>query len=175
MNLYFMRHGIAAAVDDPAFADDDERPLTNKGIKRMRRAARGLVRLKIPFDGVLTSPVLRARQTAEIVAAGIGMETRLEAISSLAPDSTVDHLLFGLTRYQDREHLLLVGHEPLLSQTMTSLLCPNRGQDQDLTIAVRKGSLCRIEIDALPPTSPGTLHWHLAPKQLRLLGQPAAK
>jgi phosphohistidine phosphatase len=175
MNLYFMRHGIAVMAGDPAFADDNERPLTNKGVKRMRRAARGLARLKIPFDGILTSPVLRARQTAEIVAAGLRMEARLEAISSLAPDSTVDHLLFGLTRYQDREHLLLVGHEPLLSQTMTSLLCPSRGQDQILAIAVRKGSLCRIEIDALPPTSPATLHWHLAPKQLRLLGQPAAK
>ncbi|MBM2806310.1 MAG: Phosphohistidine phosphatase SixA, partial [Deltaproteobacteria bacterium] len=55
-----MRHGIAIAADDPSVADDNERALTNKGIKRMRRAARGLSRLEIPFDGILTSPVLRA-------------------------------------------------------------------------------------------------------------------
>jgi phosphohistidine phosphatase len=175
MNLYFMRHGIAVAADDPDFADDNERPLTNKGVKRMHRAARGLARLKIPFDGILTSPVLRARQTAEIVVGELRLESHLEAISSLAPDSTVEHLLFGLTRFQDRKHLLLVGHEPLFSQTLSALLCPSRGQDQDLAIAVRKGSLCRIEIDTLPPTNPATLHWHLAPKQLRLLGQAGAK
>lgn len=173
MNLYLMRHGIAVAPDDPAFPDDNERPLTSKGVKRMRRAARGVARLEISFDGILTSPLVRARQTAEIVAAALGMEAHLEAISSLAPDSTVDHLLFGLTRYQDRGHLLLVGHEPLLSQTMSALLCP--GGRQDLTIEVRKGSLCRIEVDSLPPSKPGTLHWHLTPRQLRLLGTSAGK
>ena len=173
MNLYLMRHGIAVAADDPASTDDNERPLTGKGIKRMRRAARGLARLEIPFDGILTSPLLRARQTAEIVASALRLETHLEAISSLAPDSTVDHLLFGLTRYQDRKHLLLVGHEPLLGHTISALLCGDRSQD--LSVAVRKGSLCRIEIDALPPTNPGTLHWHLTPKQMRLLGGLAAK
>ena len=86
----------------------------------MRRAARGLRRLDIKFDGILTSPVLRARQTAEIVAATLGMESRLEEISGLAPESSVEHLLFGLTRYQDREHLLLVGHQPLLGQMLAS-------------------------------------------------------
>jgi len=171
MNLYFMRHGVAVPADDITVTVDNERPLTNKGVKRMRRAARGLRRLDIPFDGILTSPVLRARQTAEIVAAALGMEARLEEVSVLAPDSTVEHLLFGLTRYQDREHILLVGHEPLLSQTMSSLLCGGRGQE--IEMKVRKGSLCWIEIDALPPPGPGTLHWFLAPKQLRLMGERA--
>jgi phosphohistidine phosphatase len=61
MNLYLMRHGIAVAADDPNTTQDNDRPLTQKGIKRMRRAARGVARLKLPFDGILTSPVLRAR------------------------------------------------------------------------------------------------------------------
>ncbi|HWH77607.1 MAG TPA: phosphohistidine phosphatase SixA, partial [Candidatus Binatus sp.] len=90
MNLYLMRHGIAVAANDPAVGHDSERPLTNKGVKRMRRAARGLRRLKIPFDAILTSPVLRARQTAEIVAAALCMEASLEEISGLAPESTVE-------------------------------------------------------------------------------------
>jgi phosphohistidine phosphatase len=173
MNLYLMRHGIAVAADDPSMTHDSERPLTGKGVRRMRRAARGLRRLEIPFDGILTSPVLRARQTAEIVAAVLGLEARLEEISALSPESTVEHLLFGLTRYQDREHLLLIGHEPLLSETMSTILCHNRGHE--LEINVRKGSLCRIEIAGLPPPGPGILHWFLAPKQLRLLGERSAK
>jgi phosphohistidine phosphatase len=167
MNLYFMRHGVAVAADDPAVSQDSERSLTNKGVKRMRRAARGLQHLKIPFEAVLMSPVLRARQTAEIVAASLGIEAQLEETSGLAPESTVEHLLFSLTRYQDREHLLLVGHEPLLSRTMASLLCGSSGKIME--IAVRKGSLCRIEIDGMPPKGPGILHWFLTSKQLRLL------
>jgi phosphohistidine phosphatase len=167
MNLYFMRHGVAVAADDPAVSQDSERSLTNKGVKRMRRAARGLQHLKIPFEAVLTSPVLRARQTAEIVAASLGIEAQLEETSGLAPESTVEHLLFSLTRYQDREHLLLVGHEPLLSRTMASLLCGSSAKI--MKIAVRKGSLCRIEIDGMPPKGPGILHWFLTSKQLRLL------
>jgi phosphohistidine phosphatase len=167
MNLYFMRHGVAVAADDPAVSQDSERSLTNKGVKRMRRAARGLQHLKIPFGVVLTSPVLRARQSAEIVAAALSMEAQLEETSGLAPESTVDHLLFSLTRYQDREHLLLVGHEPLLSRTMASLLCGSSAKIME--IAVRKGSLCRIEIDGMPPKGPGILHWFLTSKQLRLL------
>ncbi|HEX6801082.1 MAG TPA: phosphohistidine phosphatase SixA [Candidatus Binatia bacterium] len=171
MNVYLMRHGAAVEKDDPSVANDNERPLTKKGVKRLRRAARGLGQLEIPFDGIVTSPVLRARQTADIVAAALGLESRLEEVSGLAPESTVELLLFGLARYHDREHLLMVGHEPLLSQTIGSLLCGGRGFE----IALRKGSLCRIEIDGLPPSNPAILHWLLAPKQLRLLGNRAGK
>jgi phosphohistidine phosphatase len=173
MNLYFMRHGIAVAADDPSVIHENERPLTNKGVKRLRRAARGLRRLDIPLDVILTSPVLRARQSADIVAEALGMEARLEEISGLAPENTVEHLFFDLTRYQDRQHLMLMGHEPLISQTICFLLCKTRSHGFE--IKVRKGSVCRIEVDALPPTGPGVLHWFLAPKQLRLLGDRAPK
>jgi phosphohistidine phosphatase SixA len=75
--------------------------------------------------------------------------------------------MFGLTRYQDRAHVLLVGHEPLLSDTAAYL----RGgkKPANVTIDFKKGALCRIEIDSLPANSPGKLHWLLTPKQLRLL------
>jgi phosphohistidine phosphatase len=169
MNLYLLRHGIAAAQDDPGIESDGERPLTSKGMKRMRKAARGLRRLDIPFSAVLTSPLLRARQTADIVAQALGLESHLEEISGLAPESSVDHLIFGLTRFQDREHLLLVGHEPLLSNTAAFLLTGKNGAD--LELALKKGGLCRIEIDGLPPGTPGTLQWFLTPKQLRLLAR----
>jgi len=173
MNLYLLRHGIAAAADEPGIESDHERPLTPKGIKRMRKAAKGLRRLAIPFDVVLTSPLIRASQTAEIVAEELGLQTELQKISGLAPESSVDNLLFGLTRFQNPEHLLLVGHQPLLGETAVFLL---RGKEKShLDIPLKKGGICRIEIDALPPTKPGTLHWLLVPKQLRLLGERSGK
>jgi len=174
MNLYLMRHGIAIDANDPSVLDDNQRPLTNKGVKRMRRAARGLRRLGINFDGILTSPILRARQTADIVAGALGMESLLEEISGLAIESSVEHLLFGLTRYQDREHLLLVGHQPLLGQTLAFIIDPSRGADK-LEFNLRKGSLCRVEIAALPVNQPGVLHWLLTAKQLRLLADRPTK
>jgi len=126
----------------------------------------------IEFDAILTSPILRARQTADILAATLGMERRLEEISGLSTESSVEHLLFGLTRYQDREHLLLVGHQPLLGETLGYIIDPSRGGGK-LEFDLRKGSLCRLEIDGLPVTKPGVLHWLMTAKQLRLLaGRP---
>ncbi len=168
MNLYLMRHGIAVTQDDPSVSHDGERPLAAKGVKRMRKEAKGILRLGISFDGLLTSPLLRARQTAEIVARALGVEDRLEEISGLAPESTVEHLTFGLTRYQNREHLLLVGHEPLLSNFAGYLLAGQRANK--LTVELKKGSLCRIETESLSAGTPAKLHWLLTPKQLRWLG-----
>ncbi len=168
MNLYLLRHGIALAQDDPSVSHDRERPLTHKGVKRLRKAAKGLLRLEVPFDAVLTSPLLRSRQTAEIVVATLGIDALLEEISGLAPESSVEHLIFGLTRYQDRKHVLLVGHEPLLSDAAASFLSSGK-QTRHLNLAFKKGSLCHIEIESLTSTAPGQLHSLLTPKQLRLL------
>ncbi|HEY7714619.1 MAG TPA: phosphohistidine phosphatase SixA [Candidatus Binatia bacterium] len=173
MNLYLMRHGIAVPADDPSVTVDAQRPLTPKGIKRTRRAARGVRRLEIPFDVILTSPVFRARQTADIVAEALGAEELVKELSGLAPESTVDHLLFGLTRYQNHRHLLLVGHEPLLSNCLSVLLAGSSANNA--TFEFKKGALCCIEIDELSPPGLCRLHWFLTPKQLRLLGQRLAK
>jgi phosphohistidine phosphatase len=169
MRLYLMRHGIAAPADDPSVQKDSERPLTAKGIKRMRRIAQGLWRLKIPFDGILTSPLLRARQTADVVADALDMESRVEEISALAPAGTAEHLLLSLGSYQDRRHLLLVGHEPLLRRCAVHLLAGHRGSGPILEF--KKGTVCCIEIDTLSAGAPARLLWLLTPKQLRLLGR----
>jgi phosphohistidine phosphatase len=173
MNLYPLRHGIAVASDEPGAEVDSQRPLTSKGIKRMRKASRGLRRLEIPFDAILTSPLVRARQTAEIVAHALGLESHLEEISGLAPESSVDQLISSLARFHERDHVLLVGHEPLLSQTAAFLLSGRNSPR--VSISLKKGGVCRIEIDTLPPHQAGTLHWLFAPKQLRLLGERTGK
>ena len=172
MNLYFLRHGIAVGSEDEAGGySDNERPLTTKGVKRMRKASRGLQRLRIPFDAVLTSPLVRARQTAEIVVDTLNLGTVLEEISGLAPESSVNHLILSLDRFHDRKHLLLVGHQPLLGQAAVFLLSGKHAPS--ISIMLKKGGICRVEVDALPPTQPGTLHWLFGPKQLRILGERA--
>jgi len=167
MNLYLLRHGIAIPNDDPETVPDSDRPLSAKGIKRMRKAAKGLRRLGIRFDGVLTSPFVRARQTAEMVAQALGLGDHLEEISTLAPGHSVSDLWTSLAPYQDREHLLLVGHEPFLSTLLSYLLTHN--EKHSIAIDFKKGGVCRVEITALPPNKAGTLHWLLTPKQLRAL------
>jgi phosphohistidine phosphatase len=168
-----MRHGIAVAEEEPGVKTGGGRPLSGKGMKRMRRAARGLKYLDIPFDLVLTSPLPRARQTADIVAQTLGLQSQIEEISSLAPESSVDQLIDELGHFQDRKHLLLVGHQPLLSNTLSFLLTTK--SKGDLRVDLRKGGICRVEVEQLPPTHPGQLHWLLLPKQLRLLGERTRK
>jgi phosphohistidine phosphatase len=171
MNLYILRHGIAASAEEAT--PDRDRPLTDKGAKRMRREARGMVRLGIAFDMILTSPLPRARQTAEIVAEAMGVTDHLSPLEALQPNSSVHDLLSSLNNYHNSEHLLLVGHEPLLSSFAAFIVTGKKSAA--LSMALKKGGLCRIEVDAVPPLNPGTLQWLLAPKQLRLLGGRGAK
>jgi len=166
MNLYFMRHGIAAdRADSGAGSGDRERALTPKGIKRMHKAAQGLVALSLPFDRILTSPLERARQTAKIVAQTLRIEDRLEEIQQLRPDQSVQDLLSGLAGFATEKEILLVGHEPLLSNTVSFLLSGTVGAE----IRLKKGGLCCLEVDGIPAKKRAVLHWALTPKQLRLL------
>lgn len=171
MNLYFMRHGIAKEKPDPSMADDADRPLSSKGMKRTRKIAKGIRHLGISFDVLLTSPLTRARQTVDIIGAELGAQAEIEEIPSLAPDGTFDQLMADLARYQERNHILLVGHEPFLSEVLSSLLVGRSAPR--LKFEFKKGALCRTEIDSLAPHHMSTFHWFLTPRQLRILGKPS--
>jgi phosphohistidine phosphatase len=168
MNLYFMRHGIAAERADAGEASADrERRLTPKGIKRMNKAAKGLVSLSLSFDRILTSPLERTRQTAKIVAETLQLEERVEDIEQLSPDQSVQDLLAALVAYASQKEILLVGHEPLLSSTISFLLAGKAGVE----IRLKKGGLCCLEVDNLQAGRSAVLHWALTPKQLRLMAR----
>jgi phosphohistidine phosphatase len=168
MNLYFMRHGIAVdRADADVNSKDQERTLTPKGVKRMRKAAKGLVTLSLSFDQILTSPLERARQTAKIVAQALQLEDRLQEIQQLSPEQSVQDLISALAAYSGAKRILLIGHEPLLSDTISFLLAGKTGAD----IRLKKGGLCCLEVDGLPPKDSAVLEWALTPKQLRLLAR----
>jgi phosphohistidine phosphatase len=164
MELYLFRHGIAVDRENPTVKSDPDRHLTEDGIRKTRAAAAGLKRLQIPFDKILTSPWLRASQTAEIL--GDVLDMSVEALPELAGDHSVDELLQALA-HQRVERLLLVGHEPLLGNTAGRLLCGSA----DFRIDLKKSGACALEVDGLPSSSPATLLWVLTSKQLRLMGK----
>jgi phosphohistidine phosphatase len=160
--LYLIRHAIAAERGE-AWPDDTKRPLTEDGIDRMRKAARGLARLDITIDLVCTSPLVRARQTAEIVAAALDPRPSLVTLESLAPDGTFTALMAELDKHARKSRVALVGHEPGLGELAARLVGSRHA------IEFKKGAVCRIDLDEIPPAGPGHLRWFLTPRILRAI------
>jgi phosphohistidine phosphatase len=153
MRLYLMRHGPAG--NGATWTGDDRlRPLTEKGVRRMRAAADGLKRLHPSIDVLLTSPLARARQTADLV--GEALNLPVEENEALAPGFSLAHLAGLFTIYTDAHGLMLFGHEPDFSILIARLITP-RG---DAQIMMKKGACCALN---LPEESPTTT---LAAKQL---------
>ena len=163
MNLYMLRHGIAADRDERKYPDDDLRPLTRKGIDRMRRETQGMNAIGIAPDLIISSPLVRAIQTAEIVQQGLSAPPRMETSAVLVPEARLSHTMQELAaRYASAGSVMLVGHEPHLSSLVSYLLT---GEISWL-IRLKKGALCNLD---LPPSGRGQLLWALAPRQLRAL------
>ncbi len=158
MKLYFVRHGQAEDRAAWAPAQDHLRPLTEAGKQRMRDSARTMRKLGLKPAVVLTSPLVRAVQTAEIVAKELGCNVVQE--EALGPGFGVGALAELLESYGEGDSLLLVGHEPDFSATIEGLVGGGR-------VVVKKGSLIRVDLFSLTPPR-GELHWMIPPKLLAL-------
>lgn len=150
MRLYFFRHAIAQDPDDQT--PDEQRELTEEGIARTKRAAQVMKALGVSPDYLLTSPLKRAHQTANILARGLGVD--VEVKPELAPGFSITGLE-ALTRDMNNEELLLVGHEPDFSTTISSL---TGGR-----VVMKRGGLARVEVISRRPML-GQLIWLVAPK-----------
>ena len=162
--LYLIRHGVAAERGEN-FPDDTKRPLTNEGVQKLRKEAKALVALDITFDVVLTSPLVRTRQTAEIVAAAFRNVPPIVNMASLAPGSPHNAIIEELSKHHRRHRIALVGHEPGIGEFAGRLIGVRR------PLEFKKGAICRIDVAALPPTGPGQLRWFLTPRILRKIGK----
>lgn len=160
--LYLIRHGIAEERGE-AWPDDTKRPLTDAGLVRMRRIARGLAQAGVGFDVVLTSPLTRARQTADAVAGVFDPRPPIVVVESLAPGGTYGALLADVEKHARRRRVALVGHEPDVGEIAARLIGARR------PIEFKKGAVCRIDLESVPPAGPGALRWFVAPKMLRRL------
>ena len=162
--LYLIRHGVAAERGD-SFPDDTKRPLTNEGVQKLRKEAKALVALDISFDVILTSPLVRTRQTAEVVAAAFRNPPTIVNMPSLAPGGAYNTIIEDLVRHHRRHSIALVGHEPGIGELAGRLIGLRR------PLEFKKGAICRIDVAALPPTGPGQLRWFLTPRILRKIGK----
>lgn len=155
--LFLIRHGIAEERGD-AWPDDAKRPLSEDGIERFQKSARGLARLDVWIDVVLTSPLVRARQTADIVASAFDPRPSIITIESLAPGGSYASLLTDLEKHGRKTRIALVGHEPGIGELGARLIGSRH------SFEFKKGAVCRIDVDEIPPVSPGDLRWFLTPK-----------
>jgi phosphohistidine phosphatase len=169
MNLYIVRHAIAEKPGTPGYEDDSQRPLTNQGRKKMRKIAKGLMELEKPIDLILTSPYLRATQTAEILAKTLDLgKEKVVQTDELSPTGYADRLIQEINeKHSDVENIALVGHEPYLSGLVSMLIAG----DPDISLNLKKGGICCLSIDSLVYGRCANLNWLLSPAQLIEIGE----
>jgi phosphohistidine phosphatase len=166
MDLYLLRHGIAVEPGSPGYAKDADRPLTPEGERKLGQIAEAMAELKLSFDLILSSPYVRARQTAEIVAATLKAREKLELSDSLTPGGSTKKLLDLVNSLKPApESVLLVGHEPYLSG-LVSLLVSGK---ETFTVTMKKGGLCKLSTESLHHGRCAALDWLLTPKQMALM------
>jgi phosphohistidine phosphatase len=167
MELLVLRHGIAGSREEWD-GPDAERPLTDKGRSHSRDAARGLARMGVKPDVILTSPYLRAAETARLT--GAALKAPVEEASELEPGNLLQGFLVLVQRHAEAASLMLVGHEPDLSALIGRLISgatPAR-------VELKKGACAQLALDATAPTSAprgkapvATLQWLLTGRALR--------
>ena len=162
--IYLVRHAIAAGRGDE-WPDDNKRPLTTRGIARFKEGVDGLAWLKIEIDEIFASPLVRAKQTAALLAAGLPGKSPVKLLESLAPGHAPPSVLHELARVAKRQRVALVGHEPDLGELAAHLIGSQRA------IPFKKGGACRIDIQSFTSRRPGELQWFLTPKMMRELGE----
>ena len=160
LELYLIRHGIAAERGEE-YPDDSKRPLTSTGMTRVRQEARALNALKVGFDVIISSPLVRTKQTAEILAGTLKEKPAIVTSDSLAPAGTPAGVMQEIARHARKARVALVGHEPNLGELAARLIGARS------PIQFKKGAICRIDFEVLPPKSLGQLQWFVTPRMLR--------
>ena len=166
MKLYIIRHAIAVDEGTSDYESDSQRPLTDKGRRKMRQVARALRNLGVEFDLILSSPYVRARETAEILAEVFKMKKKLVFSDNLIPLGNPDLLITEVNEKYSVDSLAVVGHEPHLS-TLVGLLAAENGK---IDVTLKKGGVCYLSADDLHHEHRATIEWLLPPGLLMELG-----
>jgi phosphohistidine phosphatase len=167
MNLYIIRHAIAVDEATSDYESDSERPLTDKGRKKMRQIAKALRSLGVEFDLILSSPYIRACETAEILADMFKMKQKLAFSDNLIPLGNPELLIGEINEKYSVDSIALVGHEPHLSTLIGLLVAENAKID----VTLKKGGVCYLSADDLHHDDHrATLEWLLTPGILMEIG-----
>jgi phosphohistidine phosphatase len=170
MILYIIRHGIA---EERAPAEDDgARRLTPRGRQRIRAAATGLRALGVQFDVLLTSPLVRAAETAAIVTEVYGGQPVPRELPALTQGAPPVETVRALQPFLRHKHVGIVGHEPGLSEIVALLVT---GSPEGMAVSLKKGSIAALELRGRSPRTHAKLRWLLAPRHLRRIGRSVRK
>ncbi|MDD4890161.1 MAG: phosphohistidine phosphatase SixA [Phycisphaerae bacterium] len=162
-SLFLIRHGKAGSRSE--YARDAERPLTEEGAHEAALCGRGLAKIAA-IDVMFTSPLIRARQTAELFAQGFTPQPTISVIDELAPVNSPARLL-KIVNAAGAESVALVGHEPDMS-SLTSWLLTGQGI---VAVEFKKAMVCRIDFEGEAAAGEGTLAWLIPAKVMRTTGK----
>jgi len=160
--LYLIRHGVAAERGED-YPDDSKRPLTNAGISRLRKEAKALDELGVALDHIITSPLVRTRQTADIFAESMKSKPSVSQSDALAPAGTSTAVIQELAKHMRKARIAVVGHEPNIGELAGRLIGAR------MPLEFKKGAICRIDFEVFPPKGIGQLRWFVTPRMLREL------
>lgn len=166
MDCVLLRHGIAVERDEWEGSEAD-RPLTEEGAKRVAQAVAGLNRLDVQPTHILSSPLLRAIETAKIVRRSLLVRSAVQIVDELLPDASPDRLLSILHDLPPESCVVCVGHEPQLG-IIASILLSGRAT---ASFPMKKAGACLIELPIPVKPGRGVLRWWLTPSQLREMGR----
>ena len=166
MDCVLLRHGSAVERDEWEGADAD-RPLTERGVKRVAQVAAGLSRLDVQPTHVLSSPLIRAIETAKIVRRSLRVRPAVQIVDALLPDAPPNRLLSILHDLPPEACVVCIGHEPQLGMA-ASVFLSGRATP---SFPLKKAGACLIELSIPPKPGHGVLRWWLTPSQLRVLGK----
>lgn len=167
MELYVIRHAISEPLGKRNNFSDEKRSLTDEGRDRMREIAKGLRKLGVEFDLLLTSPLVRAVQTAEIVAGAFAVAKKeVRETVNLVPGASAEELFAELKGQTGVESVVLVGHQPDLGLVISTII-----GSAAPSIQLKKGGVCCVNVTETVPALRGDLVWLLTPKQLRLIAR----
>jgi len=159
VRIYFLRHGRAVARAEWR-GDDDSRPLTEEGEAAIRREAKTLAAMGVAPEAIVTSPLARARRTAELVAEAMDARDRLVEDARVAHGLDARALADIVAERAPKKALMVVGHEPDFSTTIAALIGGGR-------VVCKKGGLARVDVETTDGRlADGELVWLLAPSQL---------
>ena len=170
MECILLRHGIAVEREEWS-GDDSERPLTERGAKRVSQVAAGLKWLEVQPTHIYSSPLVRAIETADILQASLSIPSAVKRVEELLPDANPDRLLGLFRDLPDECCVICVGHEPHLGLAASMMLTGR----PSTAFPFKKAGACMIELPSPPKISRGVLRWWMEPAQLRALGKKRAK
>jgi len=164
MDLFVLRHG-EAGKHSVAARNDFRRTLTIAGKQEIEEIAKAFVKLGLEFDFVFTSPLIRCKQTTEIILKRVKSENNVEELNELRPEGNNLELYNKLSKLKQDSLTLLVGHEPYLSELIGEAI---GGASR---IDLKKGGLARIRTISLQPKIQGELRWLLTPKHMKKISK----